>query len=387
MTAPAPKKVRDPRLDFFRGVSLVAIFFAHVPGGWAREIIWARFGLSDAAHVFVFISGFAAAIAFGGTFVKMGFFAGTARIAWRAAQLYACHLALFFLALFLSAAFVPEYAEFLGIAGFFADPAARIVELFTLRYVPTYFDILPLYMLVLASVPLVMALARVHPGLVIAVSVALWSVVQATGFNLPAGEGRSWGFNPLAWQLIFFAGFALSRGWIVPPRPTPVLLTLCFVYLAFGVVAEVPWVWNLRPELEAVHYWAYAHAHKPNLDLRQFAHFAALAIVALWAVRDRLHLLTTPLAMPFVKLGRQALPVFFAGMAFSHLGGMTVAAFGTGLDIQVLVHGLGLAGLFAVARISTFVKNAPWKTGTKPPVKPAAEAPPPAVATVPSVAL
>ena len=66
MNAPSPaKRPRDARLDFFRGLSLVAIFFAHIPGGWGREFIWARFGLSDAAHVFVFISGFAAALAFG----------------------------------------------------------------------------------------------------------------------------------------------------------------------------------------------------------------------------------------------------------------------------------------------------------------------------------
>jgi hypothetical protein len=378
------KKPRDPRLDFFRGLSLLAIFFAHIPGGWAREFIWARFGLSDAAHVFVFISGFAAAIAFGGTFVKKGFVTGTARIAWRVAQLYACHLALFFLALFLTAAFDLDYADYLGIDGFFADPISSLVALFTLRYVPTYFDILPLYMLVLASVPLVMALARLHPGLVIAGSVALWSLVQATGFNLPAGEGRSWGFNPLAWQLIFLAGFAFSRGWIVPPKPTRPLLGLCFAYLAFGAAAEIPWLWTLHPDLEALHDWAYAHAHKPNLDLRQFAHFLALAFVALWFVRDRLHWLASPLGKPLVRLGQQALPVFFSGMALSHLGGIAMAAYGTAFDVQLVVHGLGIAGLFAVAAVARYVKNAPWKTGAQPPK--AAPQPVPAAVSAPSVA-
>jgi hypothetical protein len=387
VTATAAKKPRDPRLDFFRGVSLLAIFFAHVPGGWAREFIWARFGLSDAAHVFVFISGFAAAIAFGGSFAKFGFATGSARIAWRVCQLYACHLALFFLALFLVAAFGLDYAVYLGIDGFFADPATRLVELFTLRYVPTYFDILPLYMLVLASVPLVMALARIHPGLVIALSVASWSFVQATGFNLPAGEGRSWGFNPFAWQLIFLAGFAFSRGWIQAPKPTPILLAVCFGYLAFGAIAEVPWVWTLHPDLDAVHEWAYAHAHKPNLDLRQFAHFLALAFVALWFVRDRLHWLTSPWGMPFVRLGRQALPVFFAGMALSHLGGIAMGALGTGLEIQIVVHVLGVGGLFAAAGIARYVKNAPWKTGVKPPPSATVDATAaPASIIVPSVA-
>jgi len=363
----APKKPRDPRLDFFRGLSLVAIFFAHVPGGWAREIIWARFGLSDAAHVFVFISGFAAAIAFGGTFGRMGFATGTARIAWRAAQLYGCHIALFFVTLFLVASLSPGYAEFLGIDGFFADPMRHIVELFTLRYVPTYFDILPLYMVVLAAVPLAMALARVHPGLVIAVSVALWGFVQATGFNLPAGDGRFWGFNPLAWQMLFFAGYALSRGWIAPPKPRPAVLALCLAYLVFGFVVEFRAVWSLLPELASLHAWTYAHANKPNLDARQFAHFVALAVVALWVVRQRPAILEGVAARPLVMLGRQALPVFFAGMVLSHLGGIALAIYGTDIEDQIAVHGAGVAALFAVARIAAYVKNAPWKTGVKPP--------------------
>jgi len=379
-------RIRDPRLDFFRGLSLVAIFLAHVPGDWLREIIWARFGLSDAAHVFVFISGYAAALAFGSTFVKMGFWTGTARIGWRAAQLYGCHLALVFLGLFVCAAaaeLVPmvDYAEFLGISGFYAAPAARIVELFTLRYVPAYFDILPLYMLVLASIPLAMALARVHPAWVIATSVTLWCTVQITDFNLPAGEGRSWGFNPFAWQLIFFTGFAISRGWLVPPRMSTPLLALCTAYLLFGLAAEVPWIWSLHPALEHVHDWAYAHAHKPNLDLRQYAHFLALAAVTLWAIKGREQLLLSWPAMPFVRLGRQALPVFFSGMALSHIGGIAMAVHGTGLATQVVVNVLGIAGLMVVAKVSLYVKNAPWKSGGLPAAKAGT-----AIEAVPSIA-
>lgn len=158
---PAPaKKPRDVRLDFFRGLSLVAIFTAHVPGDWLAEIIWARFGLSDAAHVFVFISGYAAAMAFGGTFVKQGFLVGTARIAWRCAQLipctWRCSSSVRRSAPSLQGI---DYAAYLGISDFFADPGRTLLGLFTLRFVPTYFDILPLYMLVLACVPLVLLLA------------------------------------------------------------------------------------------------------------------------------------------------------------------------------------------------------------------------------------
>jgi hypothetical protein len=385
VTAAPAKKPRDVRLDFFRGLSLVAIFTAHVPGDWLAEIIWARFGLSDAAHVFVFISGYAAAMAFGGTFLRQGFAAGTARIAWRCAQLYSVHLALFVLGAAICAWAATrgiDYAAYLGIADFFADPGATLLGLFALRFVPTYFDILPLYMVVLASVPAVLLLARVHPGLVIALSVGLWSFVQATGFNLDAGTsaGQGWGFNPLAWQLLFFTGFALARGWVEAPKFHPLLLAVCMAYLAFGVVAIHPAVYGLHPALVALHEWAYAHAHKPNLDLRQYAHFLALAYVVLWAIDGRRELLASRFAWPFVILGRQALPVFFSGMALAHVAGIVLAIGGTGFALQVLVNAVGIGGLYAIARASAWIKVAPWKAPARAPAAAAVPAPALAVA-------
>jgi len=79
--------------------------------------------------------------------------------------------------------------------------------------------------------------------------------------------------------------------------------------------------------------------------------------------------------MPLVRLGRQALPVFFAGMALAHAGGIAFALWGTGLGMQILVNVLGLGALYAVARLSAFVKNAPWKNPA--PAAPRAAAPAP----------
>ena len=95
LATPTAKKPRDVRGEFFRGAALLIIFVAHVPGNFLGDWIPARFGLSDAAHMFVFISGYAAAIAFGGTFLRFGFLAGTGRIAIRCAQLYGAHIGLF----------------------------------------------------------------------------------------------------------------------------------------------------------------------------------------------------------------------------------------------------------------------------------------------------
>ena len=87
---------RDPRLDFYRGIAMFIILVAHIPwNGWANWIP-ARFGFSDATEIFVFCSGMASAIAFGGAFVKSGWLMGTARVIFRCWQVYWAHICLFF---------------------------------------------------------------------------------------------------------------------------------------------------------------------------------------------------------------------------------------------------------------------------------------------------
>jgi hypothetical protein len=365
----AAKKPRDIRLDFFRGLALAAIFVAHVPGDWLAQIIWARFGLSDAAHVFVFISGYAAAIAFCGTFVRDGFGAGCKRIAHRCVQLYGAHLLLFACGAALcavAASLGVDYAAFLGIDAVFADPAETIRLLLLLAYIPTYFDILPLYMVVLFGVPLAIALARLHPGWVIALSVGLWMFVEATNFNLESNspEGRGWGFNPLAWQLLFFTGFAAARGWLPNVRRSPVLVGASALWLVLGIGAVSPAVYGLDPSLIVLHDWFYAHADKPNLDIHQYTHFLALAIVTLRIVDIWPSLLEADLAKPFVAMGRQALTVFFTGMVLAHAGGIAFALIGTDAIQQFLVNAAGLGGIYAAARIAATLKHGKVRSQT-----------------------
>ena len=86
-TGARPARQRDPRLDFFRGVGMLIILIAHIPyDGWALYIP-ARFGFSDATEMFVFQSGMASAIAFGGTFDRGGFTALLVRVVRRILQI------------------------------------------------------------------------------------------------------------------------------------------------------------------------------------------------------------------------------------------------------------------------------------------------------------
>lgn len=368
-SAPRSAKPRDARVDFFRGAALLIIFVAHVPGSVLGPWIPAQFGLSDAAHMFVFISGYAAAIAFGGTFKRLGFAMGTARIAWRCVQLYACHIGLFVVVAMLCAAMADqlggiEYAARLNMGPFFTEPGNALVGLFGLSYVPTFFDILPLYMLVLAMVPAAMLLARVHKLLPIVVSALLWLAVQFFGFNLPAGytEEARWGFNPFAWQLIFFTGYAISIGWIERPALSRPVFIAAVAFVLVSAAIMMPSLYGSSAFLETLRGWVLAHASKPNLDPLQYLHFLALAGVVLHLLDPRRHVLTQPWARPFVRTGQQALTVFITGMALSHLAGMVLQTYGTGVAMQILVHGVGFSVLIGLAFAANFVKNAPWKT-------------------------
>ena len=66
MTARAPetKQGRDIKLDLFRGLSLFIILIDHTRGNVLSRWTPGNFGLSDAASVFIFVSGYTVALAF-----------------------------------------------------------------------------------------------------------------------------------------------------------------------------------------------------------------------------------------------------------------------------------------------------------------------------------
>lgn len=248
------KKVRDPRLDFFRGLGMFIIFVAHTPMNPLTKWIPARFGFSDATEIFVFCSGMASAIAFGAVFDRHGWLIGAARVAHRVWQVYWAQIVVFFVIAGLvayldSLAFAERsFVDGLNLARFFEDPATNLLGLLTLTYVPNYFDILPMYIVILAMMPLVMALAHFSPRAAIVGCLLLWAAVSQPwiavldvpvfqGLNLPAEpwSERTWFFNPFAWQLIFFTGFAFMRGWIPAPpvRRELVWLSIAVVIAAF----------------------------------------------------------------------------------------------------------------------------------------------------------
>ncbi len=239
---------RDPRLDFFRGIAMFIILIAHIPRNPWTSWIPARFGFSDATEIFVFCSGMASALAFGAIFARAGLAMGALRIAHRVWQVYWVHLGVFFttLALMLvinaTGRFPRDEVGALNLYPFLDNTGPNLVGLLTLTYVPNYFDILPMYLVILALIPVVMLLARLDTRLVAVLCLTLWAAATAGLLSLPAelwfdnGSTRAWFFNPFAWQLVFFTGFALMSGWLPAP---PVRRWLVWLALA-TVVVSVP---------------------------------------------------------------------------------------------------------------------------------------------------
>src|SRR5262245_24763503 len=83
---------RDLRLDLFRGLSLIFIFIDHVPDNVLSYLTLQSFSFCDAAEVFIFISGYAAAMVYGKALQRQGSIIATAQIYRRVWQLYVAHI-------------------------------------------------------------------------------------------------------------------------------------------------------------------------------------------------------------------------------------------------------------------------------------------------------
>src|SRR5262249_24073884 len=79
---------RDLRIDFFRGLALWMIFTDHIAGNFFARFTYQKLGFSDAAEIFIFLSGLSCAIAYGRILARDGYQAAQRRTLRRAWQIY-----------------------------------------------------------------------------------------------------------------------------------------------------------------------------------------------------------------------------------------------------------------------------------------------------------
>ena len=200
---------RDLRIDFFRGLALYMIIFDHIPGDPLSKFTYARLGFSDAAEIFVFLSGVSCGIVYSRVLSRQGVSGLLRGVSWRALQIYTYYLIASLVTILLIVvsrdviAIPDNHQAFIALR---EDPLAAIQSAIFLVSPPDLPGILVLYLeLTLFSIPVFILIAARSSTAALAVSGGLWLLAQIHPDLLPRLADHSY-FNPIAWQFIFCIG-------------------------------------------------------------------------------------------------------------------------------------------------------------------------------------
>jgi hypothetical protein len=337
-------------IDFWRGVALISIFVNHIPGIWFERFTHRNFGFSDSAELFVLLAGWALRLTVGAEQQKESTALVAVRLGGRAVTLYAAQIVITSIALAMIAAAAiwlenPLILDWHNADAVFRDPAPAHIGLVLLTHQLGYFDILPLYVVLIALAPLIAVIDRLAPRLLLPLSFTIYLAALTFRINAPtwpvAGE---WYFNPFAWQFIFVLGFALARE-TMEERPLgralPWLRWPAIVFLLLAI-----WAWRTYslPDPTEMPWPTYLFiVDKTYLTPLRLLHVLALC-AAFVAVYSGIVRYCRPIARFGSMLGRNSLYVFCVGSLLSLAGQLVRVAFpvSLGLDIAVFLVGVGV---------------------------------------------
>jgi hypothetical protein len=368
---------RDLRLDFFRGLALFFIFIDHIPENTLSLLTLSTFGFSDAAEVFIFISGYTAALVYGQAMLRTGPLFAAAQIFRRVWQLYVAHIFLFVIFTAEVSYIVerfnnPMYNDELRVGDFLAEPHVAIIKALLLQFQPTFLDILPLYIVLLAFFPLVLLAQRVHVLLPLVPSFLLYVLVGWLGFSVrgyPAGH--VWFFNPFAWQFLFVIGATMGYAQIaqrvILPRGRGIFAAAA-ILLAVATIVKVSWtihdVYDPVPALFLKQLWPM---NKSNLAPLRLIHFLLLAYVVARLVAPSSPVLRSALARPVIICGQHSLQIFCLSILLSLLGHFVLTEWRPDILAQLLVTAGGIAIMVGTAKLLGWYKDMDRAAGKPPP--------------------
>jgi hypothetical protein len=352
---PATKSMRAPNaIDFWRGLALVMIFINHVPGNVFVSFTLRNYAISDAAEIFVFLAGWSLSHATGGPESREPASRTVFRLFSRALLIYTAQLAITLIALaILSATSIirddPLYLEWLNAGSAFYDPVHAFIGLTLMTYQLGFFNILPLYVVLLLIAPPFLIVARWQKRWAAALSLLVYVAVLASGLSLPSWPAEDqWYFNPLAWQVLLVLGYVaaeLTRESEVFRARVRLAVPLA---AAVSVVGAAVAMSHVHPDPLAVPSpRLFILFDKTFLSPARLINLLAL-VIAFSGVFPLLKHLPTLVAM-MCALGRNSLPVFCVASLLSLVGQIIrFANQGSWLiDAAIVLSGLALLELTA----------------------------------------
>lgn len=351
VTAPAG---RLHGIDFWRGFVLCTIFVNHVPGTAFERLTFKNFGFSDASEAFVLIAGLSLALAYGRRVAAGERAAVTASLARRAVKLYGAHIGLSLAgaAIFAGAAALTGDLDLMRSQGrelVVDDPAAALVGLASLGHQFGYFNILPMYIVLMGMAPAMLFLGRGHPALMLGASFGLYALSRAVSLNVPTWPmSGAWFFDPFTWQLLvavgIAVGFRLRRGALAVGRAPLALAALVVAGSAFCTTDG----FGSWPGLdEAVR--GLADTDKTMLGLGRVVHALCLALCVHGLGIARL-LQASFVYRPLLLIGQHGLPMFGLTSVLSAVGQAVTESCGHTPLLDAGLTGGGLVLMLAAAR-------------------------------------
>lgn len=372
--AKLPSGGRDLRLDLFRGIANWWIFLDHIPYNIVNWLTPRNYGFSDAADLFVFISGYTASFVYARMMLERGFLVGATRLMKRVWQLYVAHVFLFVIYI-VTIGFVaikfhdPDIINEFNVAGLVENPIETLTQGMILKFKPVNLDVLPLYIVLMGFFPPVLWLMLRRPDTVMVCSLVLYFAARQFGWNLPSYPVGTWYFNPFCWQLLFIFGAWFALGGALESRSviqSRHLLIAGVAYLLFSLVMTMAGRFeafgNLFPRWL---YDAFNPNDKTNLAPYRVLHFVIIAFLVTRFLPQNWPGLEWKVFEPMIRCGQQSLEVFCVGVFLSFVAHFMLTLSSGSILVQVVISVGGIALLCAVAYYRSWSKRQ-----DKPPPRP-----------------
>ena len=340
MTQRISSQQRDLRIDFFRGLSLLLIVANHIDLFSQKfyfkfSLKWLQPGFSDAAEIFVFLSGYVYGIVYfkylnNNDFGKLYF-----KSFYRFVQLYFVNIFTLFIILAIYGLFKtyidPNLIAAGGVAHFFQNPHSSSIFAILMIYAPALINVLPLYMLLLLVMPFYLKLMKKKMWLALAISFVIYLLPHFFSWlNLPAypfasGEkypwSRGWAFNPFVWQFLFLLGMIISISLKYKDLKIPrnrILITLAIIILALSTIPRITFILQKFGMMNTNWIGKIPFTAKKTLAPFRLIHFFSLAylISIIFPVDHRLF--KNKFAKPIIKCGQHSLEVFSFGIILTY---------------------------------------------------------------------
>ncbi len=366
-------------IDFWRGYALISIFVNHIPGNFFERFQYRNLTLSDSAELFVFLAGWAMRLSIENPKRPMSNSAIVYKLWGRAFTIYVAQTFITEIAIFILAAAsvwldAPFLLDWHNVGAIFHQPVEAHIGLVLLSYQLGYFNILPLYVILMLVAPLIALTYRALPSVVLPLSVGLYVLTLALGWNLSSWpvEG-TWFLSPFAWQLIYVLGFllagkrtdigALARRHIRVFRA----IAIPIVTVGFIIATTRFWDWITLPSLDLPF---------KVFDKTFMSPDRLLSVLALIALGGGIFYYVDAFAPPVTRflsmLGRNGLHVFCAGSLLSLCGQIVRFMYGGTLMIDVILFVVGVSIMASTAWVLE------WRSRSKAEQVPASALPSPA---------